>query len=59
MLPDGAGECVNAYEKKERFRDTVWGYTLWDQITYFGFRRLPDGRYECSQKGVYSRASGR
>ena len=49
----GDGECVNAYEKKERFRDTVWGYTLWDQITYFGFRRLPDGRYECYQKGVY------
>ena len=49
----GDGECVNAYEKKERFRDTVFGVTLWDQITYFGFRRLPDGRYECYQKGVY------
>ena len=48
---DGEADCTLGYNKRERFHDTIWGWTLWDQVTNFGFERTPDGRYKCYQQG--------
>ena len=50
---DGEADCTLGYVKRERFHDTIWGWTLWDQVTNFGFERTPDGRYKCYQQGEY------
>ena len=50
---DGKNDAVLGYNKRERFHDTIFGYTLWDQVTDFGFERLPDGKYKCYQRGQY------
>lgn len=50
---DGAKDDFSGYVKKERFHDTLFGFTLWDQTTNFGFQKLPNGQIECYQEGVY------
>jgi hypothetical protein len=50
---DGQADCYLGYNKRERFHDTIFGYTLWDQVTNFGFERTPDGKYRCYQRGEY------
>merc|ERR1711871_368299 len=55
---DGKNDAVLGYNKRERSHDTIFGYTLWDQVTDFGFERLPDGKYKCYQRGNTTPASG-
>tara|TARA_Y100000816_G_C26106880_1_gene588536 strand:+ start:3142 stop:4179 length:1038 start_codon:yes stop_codon:yes gene_type:complete len=50
---DGENDDLCGFNKRERFHDILFGYTLWDQVTNFGFNKLPDGRCECYQKGEY------
>jgi len=44
---------VEWFNKRERFKDVCFGYTMWDQVTNFGFHTLPDGRVECYHHGEY------
>ena len=39
------------FNKRERFKDTLFGYTCWDMVINYGFRTLPDGTYECYHVG--------
>mmetsp|Transcript_187 Transcript_187/g.314 ORF Transcript_187/g.314 Transcript_187/m.314 type:complete len:206 (+) Transcript_187:129-746(+) len=41
------------FNKRERFRDTLFGYTCWDMVINFGFRTLEDGTRECYHYGQY------
>lgn len=41
------------FNKRERFRDTLFGYTCWDMVINFGFRTLEDGSRECYHFGEY------
>jgi len=41
------------FNKRERFRDTLFGYTCWDMVINFGFRTLEDGTRECYHYGEY------
>ena len=50
---DGIKDEVIGFNKRERFHDILFGKTLWDQVTNFGFKKLPDGKCECYQKGEY------
>merc|ERR1712176_1350459 len=46
-------EQTKWFNKRERFYDHVNGYTMWDQVTNFGFHTLPDGRLEVYHHGEY------
>merc|ERR1712176_1616205 len=37
--------------KRERFKNTLFGYTIWDLVINYGFTRLEDGRLECYHQG--------
>ena len=39
------------FNKRERFRNTLFGYTCWDMVLNFGFRTLEDGTRECYHFG--------
>eukprot|EP00578_Thalassiosira_sp_NH16_P019777 CAMPEP_0181095388 /NCGR_PEP_ID=MMETSP1071-20121207/10491_1 /TAXON_ID=35127 /ORGANISM="Thalassiosira sp., Strain NH16" /LENGTH=470 /DNA_ID=CAMNT_0023177763 /DNA_START=133 /DNA_END=1545 /DNA_ORIENTATION=+ len=41
------------FNKRERFRNTLFGYTCWDMVLNFGFRTLEDGSIECYHFGEY------
>ncbi|CAB9506287.1 expressed unknown protein [Seminavis robusta] len=41
------------FNKRERFRNTLWGYSCWDMVSNFGFRTLEDGQIECYHYGEY------
>jgi len=41
------------FNKRERFKDTLFGYTCWDMVINYGFRTLEDGTYECYHVGEY------
>jgi len=42
---------TTAFKKHEKFHDSLWGVTLWDMTTNFGFRTRDDGQVECYQHG--------
>jgi len=46
-------EETNWFNKRERFRDTLFGYTCWEMVLNFGFRTLEDGTRECYHFGEY------
>jgi len=39
------------FNKRERFQNTLFGFTLWDMTINYGFTRLPDGRTEVYHQG--------
>ena len=41
------------FNKRERFKDVFMGFKMWDMVTNFGFRTLPDGRCEVYHRGEY------
>lgn len=41
------------FNKRERFKDTLFGITMWDMIQNFGFHQLPDGRCVVYHYGEY------
>lgn len=41
------------FNKRERFQNTLFGYTMWDMVLNFGFRTLEDGTKECYHFGEY------
>ena len=41
------------FNKRERFRDVLFGYTCWDMVANFGFEKLPDGRVMVYHHGEY------
>jgi hypothetical protein len=45
------------FNKRERFRDSLFGYTCWDMVSNFGFRTLDDGTVECYHYGEFSKAA--
>ena len=44
-------DTTTGFNKKEIFRDTLFGVTLWDMTTNFGFQTLDDGKHICYQNG--------
>jgi len=42
-----------AVNKRERFKNTLFGYTLWDMVINFGFQTKDDGSRECYHAGEY------
>lgn len=48
---DGEADTINGFNKKELFTDTIFGITLWEMVTNFGFQTLEDGRVMCYQNG--------
>ena len=44
---------VDWFNKRERFRNTLFGWTCWDMVINFGFRTLEDGRVEVYHYGEY------
>lgn len=55
-LDPATGETV-WFNKRERFKDTLFQRTLWDTVMNFGFRKLPDGKIECYHAGEYFKGS--
>lgn len=51
-MNDSTGE-TDWFNKRERFRNTLFGYTCWDMVSNFGFRTLEDGSRECYHFGEY------
>lgn len=45
------------FNKRERFKNVIMGYTCWDMVTNFGFERLPDGRVMVYHHGEYFHGS--
>lgn len=45
------------FNKRERFKDTLGGRTMWDTVMNFGFRKLPNGKVECYHTGEYFKGS--
>jgi hypothetical protein len=45
------------FNKRERFRDSLFGYTCWDMVSNFGFRTLDDGTVECYHYGEFFKAA--
>jgi len=45
------------FNKRERFKDTLFGITMWDMIQNFGFHQLPDGRCVVYHYGEYYHGS--
>ena len=43
---DKTGE-TDWFNNRERFCNTLFGYTCWDMVLSFGFRTLEYGRKEC------------
>ena len=41
------------FNKRERFKDVFFGYTMWDMVTNFGFETLSDGRLMVYHHGEY------
>jgi len=41
------------FNKRERFRNTLFGFTLWDMVVNMGFRTKEDGTLECYHFGEY------
>jgi len=39
------------FNKRERFKDVLFGRTMWDMVQNFGFHTLPDGRVEVYHRG--------
>jgi hypothetical protein len=50
-IGEGNTDKSTAFNKKEVFRDTIFGFQLWNLTTNFGFQKLSDGRIECYQHG--------
>jgi len=50
---DEETEQTKWFNKWERFHNVCFGYTMWDQVTNFGFHTLPDGRLEVYHHGEY------
>ena len=49
---DGNTETVVAhFNKRERFRNVLFGYTLWDMVLNFGYDRRADGTCEVYHNG--------
>jgi len=56
VFSDGVNEETGQtdwFNKRERFKNTLFGFTVWDLIINYGFRTLPDGRVECYHHGEY------
>jgi len=54
VFSDEANEVTEEtdwFNKRERFRDTLFGYTCWEMVLNFGFRTLEDGTRECYHFG--------
>jgi len=51
-MNDNTGE-TDWFNKRERFRNSLFGYTCWDMVSNFGFRTLEDGTRECYHFGEY------
>lgn len=49
---DATGQ-TDWFNKRERFRNTLLGFTLWDMVLNFGFRTKEDGTRECYHAGEY------
>jgi len=49
---DATGQ-TDWFNKRELFRNTLFGYTLWDMVLNFGFRTLEDGTKECYHFGEF------
>jgi len=50
---DGEPDTTTWFNKRERFKDQLYGFKMWDQVSNFGFRRLPDGTCEVYHHGEY------
>jgi len=48
---DDDAEQTAWFNKRERFQNTLFGFTLWDMMINYGFTRLPDGRTEVYHQG--------
>lgn len=46
-------EATSWFNKRERFKDTLFGITMWDMVINYGFTRLPDGRVEVYHQAEY------
>ena len=42
------------FNKRERFKDTCFGFTCWDMVINYGFRTKEDGTLECYHCGERS-----
>jgi len=49
---DGEG-ALRWFNKRERFKDTLFGFKMWDMIQNFGFHQLPDGTCVVYHYGEY------
>lgn len=47
------GNQIEWFNKRERFQNTLFGYTMWDMVSNFGFRTLEDGTFECYHTGEF------
>lgn len=50
---DEEAEQTSWFNKRERFKDTLFGITMWDMVINYGFTRLPDGRFEVYHQAEY------
>jgi len=50
---DDDAEVTSWFNKRERFKNTLFGFTLWDMVINYGFTRLPDGRTEVYHQAEY------
>lgn len=50
---DDDAEQTSWFNKRERFKNTLFGITLWDMVINYGFTRLPDGRTEVYHQAEY------
>lgn len=54
QVDDATGKIV-WFNKRERFKDTLFGITMWDYVINYGFTSLPDGRVSVYHQGEYFR----
>lgn len=50
---DDDAEQTTWFNKRERFKNTLFGMTLWDMVINYGFTVLPDGRCEVYHQAEY------
>ena len=50
---DDENRNVAWFNKRERFRNTLYGWTCWDMVINFGFRTLENGQVEVYHYGEY------
>merc|ERR1719282_179007 len=48
---DEDAERTSWFNKREQFKNTIFGITLWDMWINYGFTTLPDGRTEVYHQG--------